>query len=43
MIVIDGKTFRDQIEITSDEVYEKLDTHHVSTSLPDKLDIEKNI
>lgn len=43
MIVIDGKTFRDQIEITSSEVYEKLDTNHVSTSLPDKLDILNSI
>lgn len=39
MIVIDGKTYKDQIEISSSEVYEKLDTNHVSTSLPDKVDI----
>lgn len=34
MIVIDGKSFRDGIEVTADEVYEKLDHHDISTSLP---------
>lgn len=43
MILVDGKGFRDQIEITSDEVYEKLDTHTISTSLPNKLDIEATL
>ncbi len=27
MIVVDGKEFRDQLEISASEVYEKLDTH----------------
>jgi len=33
-IVVDGQTFKDQIDITADEVYAKLDDHQISTSLP---------
>jgi DegV family protein with EDD domain len=43
MIVVDGKNFRDQIEIQASEVYEKLDTHQISTSLPSTEDLEKMI
>lgn len=39
-ILIDGKGYKDQVEITPKEVYEKLDTHQVSTSLPDVDDLE---
>ena len=39
-IVIDGKNFKDQIEVSAKEVYEKLDTHQISTSLPDVKDLE---
>ncbi|TNF07091.1 MAG: DegV family protein [Bacillota bacterium] len=39
MIVIDGKNYRDQIEISAEEVYEKLDTHQVTTSLPSNDDL----
>ena len=39
MIVIDGKNYRDQVEIQAHEVYEQLDTHHISTSLPHQEDI----
>ncbi len=39
MIVIDGKSFRDGIEITSDEIYGMLDNHDVSTSLPSMDDL----
>jgi DegV family protein with EDD domain len=39
MIVVDGKEFRDQLEISASEVYEKLDTHKISTSLPSPEDI----
>ncbi len=39
MIVIDGKSYRDGIEITADEVYEKLDHHDISTSLPSMDDL----
>jgi len=34
MIVVDEKSYRDQLEITADEIYGMLDDHHVSTSLP---------
>lgn len=40
MIVIDGKEFRDQVEISASDVYEKLDTHKVSTSLPSPKDLK---
>jgi DegV family protein with EDD domain len=39
MIVIDGKNYRDQIEVAAEEVYEKLDTHHITTSLPSNDDL----
>lgn len=39
MIVIDGKNFRDQKEISAQEVYEKLDTHTITTSLPSLDDL----
>ncbi|MFW6284750.1 MAG: DegV family protein [Bacillota bacterium] len=39
LIMIDGESFRDQIEISSEEVYEKLDSHKVSTSLPSTEDL----
>ncbi len=39
MIVVDGKSYRDGIEITSDEVYQQLDDHDVSTSLPSMDDL----
>lgn len=39
MIVIDGKNYRDQIEISAQEVYEKIDTHQITTSLPNLDDL----
>ena len=39
-IVINGKNFKDQVEVSAKEVYEKLDTHQISTSLPDVKDLE---
>jgi DegV family protein with EDD domain len=39
MIVVDGKNFRDQIEITANEVYQQLDDHDVTTSLPSMDDL----
>ncbi|MBU0997776.1 MAG: DegV family protein [Firmicutes bacterium] len=46
VINIDDDSFRDQVEISAQEVYEKLDTHTILTSLPIASDIEdvlKNI
>lgn len=34
VIMIDGESYRDQVDISSEEVYDLLDTHKVSTSLP---------
>ena len=41
MIVIDGVEYRDQTEITALEVYQKLDTSSVSTSLPLASDLRE--
>lgn len=41
MIVVDEKSYRDQIEISADDVYKLLDDHHVSTSLPSNDDLNK--
>ncbi|MDI6453213.1 DegV family protein [Peloplasma aerotolerans] len=38
MILVDGKSFRDQVEITAEEVYSKIDTHNLTTSLPNMDD-----
>jgi DegV family protein with EDD domain len=43
MIVVDGREFRDQAEITALEVYEKLDSSIVSTSLPLNSDLTETI
>jgi len=43
MIVINGKEFRDGVEIDAKEIYEKLDTNKISTSLPSTLDVEEKI
>ncbi len=39
MITIDGETYRDQVDISSEEVYAKLDDHKVTTSLPSLDDL----
>jgi DegV family protein with EDD domain len=41
MIVVDGKNYRDQVEITANEVYKQLDDHDVTTSLPSMDDLHK--
>lgn len=38
-ILIDGDNFRDQIDISTEEVFEKLDQHKLSTSLPSNEDL----
>ena len=40
MISIDGKEYRDQIEISASDRYDQLDTHKIKTSLPALKDIE---
>lgn len=45
-IVIDGKMYRDQVDIDSEQVYAQLDSHVITTSLPGTdtmLDILKQI
>ncbi|MFW6319121.1 MAG: DegV family protein [Bacillota bacterium] len=39
MITIDGETYRDQVDISSEDVYAKLDNHKVTTSLPSLDDL----
>ncbi len=39
MIMIDEKGYRDQVEVTAEEIYEKLDQHKISTSLPKPEDL----
>ncbi len=39
IIMVDGESFRDQLEISTEEIYEKLDSHNVSTSLPSNEDL----
>ncbi len=39
MIVINGESFRDQIEITPEQVYAKLDAERITTSLPSLNDV----
>ena len=34
MINVDGVSYRDQVEISAEEVYEQLDDKHITTSLP---------
>ena len=43
MIVINGKEYRDQVEIQAEEIYKKLDNHKITTSLPSPDDLEKTI
>ena len=43
MIIMDEVGYRDQVEITAKEIYEKIDTHHISSSLPSREDIENTI
>lgn len=43
MIVIDEKEYRDQVEISASEVYDKLDFANVSTSLPANEDLMKTL
>lgn len=41
LIVCDGINYRDQIEMTAEEVYNQIDSHKLSTSLPDTNDLLK--
>ncbi|MDA3931745.1 MAG: DegV family protein [Tenericutes bacterium] len=43
MIVVDGKEYRDQLEISASEVYKKLDAHEVKTSLPALTDLNETL
>ncbi|MBU1144120.1 MAG: DegV family protein [Firmicutes bacterium] len=41
MILVDGKSFRDQVEISAEEVYAQLDEKVITTSLPNMEDLTK--
>lgn len=43
MIVIDDKSYRDQIEISAEEIYSQIDEKTITTSLPELSDLKKNI
>lgn len=43
MIVVDGKSYRDQVEITAKEIYDQIDEKDMTTSLPDLGDLDKAI
>lgn len=43
MIVINGKSFRDQLEITAEDIYQHLDEKTMSTSLPETNDFHDTI
>lgn len=38
-VIVDGKNYRDQIEISAQECYSKIDTHEITTSLPSMGDL----
>ncbi len=42
-ILINGDSYRDQVDVTSEEVYEKLDSHKMSTSLPSNEDLYETL
>jgi len=41
MILVDGKSYRDQLEISAEKVYEQLDDHTITTSLPNIDDLNQ--
>jgi len=41
MILVDGKSYRDQVEISAEKVYEQLDDHTITTSLPNIDDLNQ--
>jgi DegV family protein with EDD domain len=43
MILVDGKEYRDGLEISPDQVYQQLDDHEVKTSLPLLSDFEETV
>lgn len=43
MISVDGKEYRDQVEISASDIYDQLDTHKVKTSLPALKDLEDTL
>lgn len=43
LIMIDGESYRDQVEITAQEIYEQLDERNITTSLPSLADLKETI
>ncbi len=43
MIIVDGKSFRDQVEISAKEVFEQIDEKNMTTSLPELSDLRKTL
>lgn len=40
MIIMDGKSYRDQIEISAEEIYSQIDEKTITTSLPEMSDLK---
>jgi DegV family protein with EDD domain len=43
MIIMDGKSYRDQLEISAEEIYSQIDERDITTSLPEMSDLKKTI
>ena len=43
LMIVDGESYRDQIEISAQEIYEQLDEKEITSSLPSLADLRKTI
>lgn len=43
MIIVDDKAYKDQVEISAQEVYEQLDTKTITTSLPETSELLRTL
>lgn len=43
LMIVDGKSYRDQVEISAQEIYEQLDEKEITSSLPSTADLRKTI
>ena len=43
MIIMDGKSYRDQLEISAEEIYSQIDEKTITTSLPEMTDLKDTI
>ncbi len=43
VVTMDGKAYRDQLELSAETVYENIDTFNITTSLPNTSDLEETL